>query len=68
METIGFGKDIPPTKEHVIIYFIQKGCVAQNALNFYSYFSEKNWKNNRGNLLSNWKRAAWEWILNRNNR
>jgi len=59
----GLGKNVPPSKEHVVIYFLQKGCSEQNALEFYQYFKDKDWKNNQNKQLSNWKMAAWEWIL-----
>jgi len=65
MENTGFGKDVPPLKEHVIIYFVQKGCVEKDAIDFFAYFYEKRWKNYQGKTLSNWKMAAWEWVLKR---
>ncbi|OJW80304.1 MAG: hypothetical protein BGO69_05600 [Bacteroidetes bacterium 46-16] len=64
MKLFGLGKEVPPLKEHVIIYFAQKGCPEQIALDFFFYFSQKNWNNHQGKLLSNWKRTAWYWILN----
>lgn len=63
MKVSSFGKDVPPLKEHVIIYFIQKGCLEKEAINFFMHYNERNWKNNRGTTLSNWKMTAWEWIL-----
>lgn len=61
----GLGKSIPPLKEYVKIYFLQKGCSEYEAMEFYRYFDAKQWTNNRGKILSNWKMAAWEWILKR---
>ncbi|HEX5553186.1 MAG TPA: hypothetical protein VFX43_08045 [Chitinophagaceae bacterium] len=59
----GSGKNVPPLKEHVKIYFQQKGCSEYEAMEFYQHFEDKQWINNRGGTLSNWKTAAWEWIL-----
>jgi len=54
---------VPPQKKHVIIYFIQKGHFEKDAVLFFMHFSKKNWQNYQGKILSNWKTAAWEWIL-----
>jgi type III secretory pathway component EscR len=63
-ESVGMGTAVPPTKNHVLIYFLQKGAQEENALNFYAHFQKKKWKNNKNTKLNNWKIAAWNWILN----
>ena len=59
------GKSIPPLKEHVVIYFLQKGCSENLALDFFRHFDERKWRNLQGDSLSNWKVNAWDWILKR---
>lgn len=60
---VGSGKNVPPVKEDIIIYFLEKVAPAGLATQFFNYFEDRNWKNNKGNPLSNWKTAAWEWIF-----
>jgi hypothetical protein len=62
-ESVGMGTAVPPSKNHVLINFLQKGAQEDNALNFYEHFQKKKWKNKRSNKLGNWKIAAWNWIL-----
>lgn len=59
----GNGIDVPPSTNHVIIYFNQKGHCKEQALRFISHFNKRSWKNFRGEVLSNWKQIAWKWIL-----
>lgn len=59
----GFGKNIPPLKKYVLIYFSQKGLSEPEAIHFFDHFNQKNWSNHQGKILSNWKMTAWEWIL-----
>ncbi|MCQ6958777.1 hypothetical protein [Mucilaginibacter aquariorum] len=63
-KTNGFGTSVPPLKDHVLIYFLQKGAKEEDALNFYGHFHKRKWRNNRHAQLCNWKIAAWNWILN----
>ncbi|MBS1527697.1 MAG: hypothetical protein JST19_18775 [Bacteroidetes bacterium] len=63
-ETIGKGTSVPPIKEHVIIYFSEKGADRSQAMNFFVDLDKRKWKNNRGKLIANWKCAAWNYILN----
>jgi len=58
----GFGLIIPPAKQHVIIYFMQKGQEEISALQFYHTYSIENWCNKRGQKIKNWKMHAWDWI------
>jgi hypothetical protein len=51
----GFGSDVPPDKGQVMIYFLQKGYPESDALKFYA----------GGDLISDWKCLAWQWIWNR---
>lgn len=57
----GCGKCIPPEKQHVEIYFLQKGISLHKAQEFYREFEQRAWRNNQGNVISNWKVHAWEW-------
>ena len=61
--TNGYGSEIPPLKDHVIIYFLEKGASENLALNFFNHFNKRQWMNFRGDPLANWKVIAWEWIL-----
>ncbi|SIN78266.1 hypothetical protein SAMN04488055_1318 [Chitinophaga niabensis] len=58
----GHGKDVPPNKTHVLIYFIQQGSTAVEGTSFYEYYDNLKWKNPQGITLTNWKTAAWQWI------
>lgn len=62
-DVTGSGKDVPPQKKHVFIYFVQKGCSEHDADAFFQFFDQRNWRTYRGKILSNWKMAAWQWIL-----
>ena len=57
----GFGNKIPPLKKHVIIYFIQKGFRERDALDFFKYYSDRDWTGKRNKPVVNWKRMAWNW-------
>ena len=59
----GFGKEVPPQQEHVIVYFIQKGFTKEEAFGFFIFYKERCWKGKRNRHLSNWKAAAWRWML-----
>jgi hypothetical protein len=60
----GLGVSVPPLKDHVVIYFLEKKASQSEAFNFYDHFQKRHWKNNRDTRLANWKNAAWQWILN----
>lgn len=59
---IGYGKCVPPAKDHVVIYFLEKGKSEKQALDFFELLSIRRWKNLRGETISNWKVHAWEYI------
>ena len=59
----GFGKQVPPLKAHVLIYFLEKGAAESQADAFFLHFHRRQWHNSQSHKLSNWKSAAWEWIL-----
>jgi len=59
----GLGNNVPPLREHVIIYFLQKGTSENVATSFYDYFNARRWRNQRNKKVQNWKVAAWNWIL-----
>lgn len=58
----GFGRQIPPNMEHVMIWFLQKGSNEIVALSFYDYYEDNRWLNSTGILIKNWKMTAWEWL------
>ena len=53
---------VPPAEAEVIIYFLEKGCSEKVAADFFQHYGSRQWKNQRGTLLRNWKAAAWDWI------
>ena len=64
IEAVGMGTSVPPSKEHVQIYFSQKGAPDSAALDFYNFFNARKWRNQRRKKIPNWKFAAWIWIIN----
>lgn len=63
MEIDGFGKSVPPVKEHVIVYFIQKGFSEKEALSFFNFYNNRGWASKHNRLIKDWKRTAWQWIM-----
>jgi len=61
----GLGTSVPPLKEHVLIYFLQKNSSEAEAIFFYDQFQKRKWKNKRNRKVANWKTAAWCFLLNR---
>lgn len=59
---IGLGKKIPPLREFVRIYFIQKGLNKELADYFYLKYELVGWSDSQGNPVKNWKTLASEWI------
>ena len=57
----GLGRDTPPLKAHVAIYFIQKGLTEREADFFFQQQNQAGWKlpNRRS---GNWKTLACDWI------
>ena len=60
--SVGNGKIVPPKKEHVAIYFIQKEMTALEIDEFYDFYHCKGWLDKSGHLFKNWKTLACEWI------
>jgi hypothetical protein len=58
----GLGKQIPPDRQNVIIWFIEKGSNEITALNFFKFNQSKGWANNKGKPFKDWKMRAWEWL------
>ncbi len=58
----GLGRDIPPTIQHVTIYFIQKGLTEQHAVSFFKQLEVLKWETLYGNPIRNWKTFALDWI------
>lgn len=61
-KTKGFGKEIPPNCDHVLIYFLQKGMTTNAARKFLNYHTHTAWKNKHGTPIKCWKTEASEWI------
>jgi hypothetical protein len=61
----GLGRELPPVKKHVLVYFQQKGLSIQAATEFYQHYHKRNWLNLNGNLIKDWKMCAWQWIWNK---
>ncbi len=61
-KSVGIGRVIPPIKNHVIIYFLQKGLTEKQAIDFFDDYNERGWRNRSGDIISNWKVHAWEWV------
>lgn len=59
--SVGFGAEIPPRKEFVRIYFIQKGMSEIEADLFFATFELTGWEC-KGGSIKNWKTLASEWI------
>lgn len=62
----GLGITVPPDLAHVTIYFEEKGCSGDLAMEFFREYEGKGWNNRTGLKISNWKVHAWEWIYYRN--
>jgi hypothetical protein len=60
--SVGLGVEIPPPKEFVRIYFIQKGLNEEQADYFYLKHELIGWSDSKGNPIRNWKTLASEWI------
>ncbi|UOE51363.1 hypothetical protein MTO98_09760 [Mucilaginibacter sp. SMC90] len=58
----GYGNQIPPDKNIVVIWFIEKGSNEITALAFYRSYQVKQWRNKRGNVIKDWKMRAWQWL------
>lgn len=65
MINLGFGKNVPPDKEQVIIYFLEKGRSEKQAMDFFNFYTARRWKNSHGHTITNWKVHAWEYIWNK---
>ena len=58
----GLGREIPPLKSHVTIYFIQKGLTEKDANFFFQQQNLTGWGASEGRHRSNWKTLACDWI------
>jgi len=58
----GLGSHVPPTWEHVRIFFGQAGFPEIEARQFFRHYEEMQWKGLKGGLIRNWKTKAQEWI------
>lgn len=60
-----FGKQLPPPKDAVIIWFIQQGSTEATALEYFMFYKSRKWLNNKNLPLKDWKMTAWQWLWNR---
>ncbi len=58
----GAGKNVPPIKSYVVIYFLEKGASEALASEFFDEYSGRKWLNSRMRLIKNWKEHAWTYI------
>ncbi|SEN57259.1 hypothetical protein SAMN05192574_103560 [Mucilaginibacter gossypiicola] len=58
----GYGKQVPPDKSFVIIWFLEKGGSELTAISFYKFYQSRKWCNNHGKTISDWKMRAWDWL------
>ncbi|MEN5232521.1 hypothetical protein [Sphingobacterium faecium] len=58
----GLGNQIPPDLFYVEIYFLAHNSTTGYAIEFYTYYKEKGWKNEQETFVKNWKILAWQWI------
>lgn len=61
----GLGRQLPPVKKYVFVYFQQKGLSIQAAAEFYKHYHKRGWLNPNGTLIKDWKMSAWQWIWNK---
>jgi hypothetical protein len=59
----GFGTSMPPPFALVKIYFDQRG-MDKSVCEFYDEHELRQWKNQTGQPIINWKVCAAEWIYN----
>lgn len=60
----GFGPDIPPSQQHVRIYFDEKGYSPVEGEKFFNYFQSNGWLVGGRSKMKDWKAAARNWMLN----
>lgn len=61
----GLGSQCPPDEIHVRVYFLQNGSTIEVATSFFRHYEAKEWLNENGQRLENWKRLAWTWVFYR---
>ena len=59
-----YGPGIPPLREHVGIYFDEKGFEQEEADRFFNYYESTGWLVGGRTKMKDWKAAARNWILN----
>lgn len=57
-----YGRDIPPSRFQVQVYFQQKGLRRATANSFFDYYELRGWQNKFGVQIKDWKMRAWQWI------
>ena len=60
----GYGPDIPPSEDHIKIYFSEKGFPPIEAEKFFNYYQSNGWLVGGKSKMKDWKAAARNWILN----
>lgn len=57
-------KEIPPTRESVIEFFLLKKSAEQEALKFFNHFQSNGWRVGGRTPMHDWQAAAEKWMLN----
>ena len=56
-----------PSMEEVRDFFCKKGYPVEEGEVFYFYYQSMDWRNERGNAVTDWKAAASDWLWNLDN-
>ena len=59
---LGYGTEVPPLLDHVIIVFGQQDLQDKDAIEFFDHFEERGWLTKTGVSIKNWKQVADQWI------
>jgi len=60
----GYGPEIPPSEQHIQIYFEEKGSPPVEGEKFFNYYQSNGWLIGGKSKMKDWKAAARNWILN----
>ncbi len=58
----GFGRQVPPRLQYVLIFFDQAGLSETEARRFYNHYEDMDWRGLKGAPIRNWKTKAQQWI------
>lgn len=68
-QNLGHGNEVPPLLDHVKIIFDQQDFQEKDAIEFFDYFEEREWRTKSGVPIKNWKQVVdnWIWKLKKTN-